>query len=169
SMTRKILRVDLNEDYNQKFEKIKDNNRYKTDAATIRALIDQFRPGANQVKIAVELMAKIEEELKNPMVRTKYGIFNQDDFFVKAILYFFEKIKSEKGSLLEWDVRSELTESQRGIAIAFFELQSKNPSGLTSSVLAEFLGKEEKDLEYDLDYLLKSGLLEKHGSKYYAP
>lgn len=167
---KKILRVDLKEDYKQRFDEIKEEKKYNSDAALVRDLIDQFKIGIDQIRIGSEILDKIRQEIQNPLVRMKYGIFSVDDFVLRSIINFFEKISTERGSLLEWDVRSQLSETQREIAIAFLELQAKNPSGITRKQIAEFLHKkEEEELEGDISFLTKSGLLEKHGLLYYAP
>jgi hypothetical protein len=166
---KKILRVDLKDDYCKRFEEIKEKNKYESDAALVRALIDQYKLALDQIRIGTEILDKIRQEIQNPMVRLKYGIFHVDDFVLRALINFFEKIKSERGSLLEWDVRSQLSETQREIAIAFFELQTKNPSGITKSQIADFLNKKEEELESDIVFLSKSGLLERHGNLFYAP
>lgn len=168
-MDKKILRVDLKDDYKERFEKIKIENKYSSDAEVIRALIDQFKLGIDQVKVDVKILDKIRQELKNPLFQIKYGIFTPDEFIIRAIINFFNKIKEERGSILDWEVRSELSESQRGIAIAFFELQTKNPSGLSKKQISDFLNKDELEIENDISYLVKSGLLEHHGTLYYAP
>ena len=166
---KKVLRVDLKDDYKERFEEIKEANKYNSDAALIRSLIDQFKLGIDQIRISTEMLEKIKQEVQNPLTRIKYGIFNVDDFVLRALINFFEKIDNERGSLLEWGVRSKLTETQREIGIAFFELQAKNASGLTKTILAEFLNKTENEIESDLMFLIKSGLVEKHGDYYYAP
>ena len=166
---KKVLRVDLKEDYKQRFDEIKEERNYSSDAAVVRDLIDQFKMGIDQIRIGSEILDKIRQELQNPLVRMNYGIFSVDDFVLRALISFFEKIASEKGSLLEWDVRSRLSENQRDIAIAFLELQTKNPTGITKKQIAEYLLKKEEDLDGDIEFLAKSGLLERHGSLYYAP
>ncbi|MFX1533316.1 MAG: hypothetical protein ACFFDI_03710 [Promethearchaeota archaeon] len=171
--SRRILRVDLTGEYQRKFDEIKKNFRYNTNAETIRALIDNFNPGINLIKVPIELIGEITKAM-NPRTKKKYGIFTVEDFIKQAIISYRDKIQSEKGSLLDWEVRADLTESQRGIAIAFFELQSKNQKGLTLTEIAEFLRKEPRDIKEDLEYLLSVELVEKRylGSDvpfYYAP
>jgi hypothetical protein len=173
-MTRKILRTDLRGAYKQKFENIKAQQRFETDADTVRALIEHYDPSSNMIRIETELIGRIKEELENPRTRIKYGLFKVEDFIAQAIITYIEKIRSERGSLLDWDVRSQLSESQREVAIAFFELQTKHPIGLTRVEVANFLQRTEKSLEADLEYLVRAGLLEKRFHKqkihiYYAP
>ena len=166
---KKIKRVDLKDDYKERFEQIKEEGNFESDAAVVRALINQYKKGIYQIDIEKEIFDRISQELENPFFRIRYGIFSPDNFVLKAIINFFGQIKKEKGSLLDWDVRSQLTPKQRSIAIAFLELQNNNPKGISKNQIAEFLNVDENDLDNDLKYLIHSGLIENHGKLYYAP
>lgn len=178
-MVKKILRVDLHEEEGEKFENYKQSHTYKTDAEAIREMIKQFYLLDQSIIIPSELMEKINKELTNARTKAKYSVWSPEQFVAKAIVDFLEKIKINRGSLLDWDVRSELTENQLAIATAFIELQkTKNdqgPVGISLEELSKELHKDEDEFISDLNYLSSLDLIYKikrgkdQKTYYYAP
>lgn len=178
-MAKKILRVDLRDEEGEKFENYKQKHSYKTDAEAIREMIKQFYLLDQSIIIPSELMEKIVKELTNARTKAKYSVWSPEQFVSKAIVEFLEKIKTNRGSLLEWDVRSELTENQLAIATAFIELQkSKNdqdPVGVSLEELCKELHKDKDEIINDLNYLSSIELIYKikrgkdRKTYYYAP
>ena len=177
-MTNKILRVDLKNDYKERFEKIKDGNSHVSDAAVVRSLIDQFEPGKSQIEIDIDYLNKIRGELDNPMMKsllkTRYRVRNEKDFIEESIRNFLKKINEERGDLMS-NLR-EYSETQRSIAHAIFQLQLKGKSegetGISKSDILAFLEMEnikidEKIFDEDLSYFIKSGFILKRGNLYY--
>ena len=178
-MAKKVLRVDLHSEEGEKFDKYKNDYSLKTDAETIREMINKFYLLDQSILIPPELIDKITKELSNARTKARYNVWTPEQFVSKAVVDFLEKIKNEKGSLLDWSVRSELTENQLAIATAFLELQkSKNDrfsSGFSIEELASELHKNETDLLDDLQYLTSLDLIYKikrgkdQKTYYYAP
>ena len=178
-MVKKVLRVDLYEEEGEKFENYKQSQSYKTDAEAIREMIKKFYLLDQSIIVPAELMEKITRELSNARTKAKYSVWTVDQFVSKAIVDFLEKIKKNRGSFLDWDVRSDLTENQLAIATAFIELQKTkdelSPIGFSIEELSKELQKCEDEIINDLNYLTSIDLIYKikrgkeQKTYYYAP
>lgn len=178
-MLKKVLRVDLREEEVEKFDMYKQSHSYKTDAEAIREMIKQFYLLDQSILIPSELMEKVTRELSNARTKAKYNVWSTEQFVSKAIVDFLEKIKNNRGSLLDWDVRSELTETQLEIATAFIELQKTkdvhSSVGFSLEELSKELHKNKDEIINDLNYLTSIDLIYKikRGKEqkihYYAP
>lgn len=161
------LKVDLKGDDAEFFEKIKSIKGFKTNADTIRYIIQSAWEMENSTTVLFEVLKKPQIDLINQLlsrkdVQNKFFISDLPQFLQKAIDSYYYEIKKSCKSILHWDVKSRLMGDEKEIAIAFGHCQERNKNNeVTANDIARFLNKRNvKHIESILDSFVNQNLLE---------
>ncbi|MFW9991679.1 MAG: hypothetical protein ACFFD4_06435 [Candidatus Odinarchaeota archaeon] len=165
------IRVDLDNEDEEKFIYVQDKFRLKNKAEVLRFCVNKVYHGT-ALEIDEDLYKEIDKVISSYYIRIKYGITSVDDFIKRAVTDFLETLKKER-SLRNWSMRQSLSEEENDTAVALLDLQRKNIPGVTIEDLEEYLNGDRSKIGQHLEKFVGEALLEFRESRgkiyYHAP
>ncbi|OLS16451.1 MAG: hypothetical protein HeimC3_53940 [Candidatus Heimdallarchaeota archaeon LC_3] len=170
-----VLRVDLEQELQSDFFKIKEEHGFTNNTEVLRFCIKQMASSKIYI-IPDEMESNIEELVNDQRIRNKHYISSTNDFLQRAIHVFLQRINTDRSNLHDIEFRMNIKDgNRRNIAHGLIELQELNQSkGVSIQDLKKnLLNLEESDIESILDQFIQEKLVVKYESKidktyYYA-
>lgn len=168
------LKVDLKDEYNQQFRWFKDEFGYKTNAETIRHIIESGFNYENSIlkwmeDFSIDRIKHIEQMIDREDVKIKYKIYSMSDFLHYAVDDLFNDIKKNLKNILDWEVKSTLNGKEQEIALAFEEAYYKNgKNGISiEQVLQYCINQSDETVRAVLNGFISRGYITSipHGDK----
>ena len=160
------VRVELEGQILEDFNSIKQSRHFEINTEAIRYCITETANTAN-FRLVNEQIQIIKSLIQNSYVRSKYHIFDVNDFIKKAIDQYIDEIRSSTESIQSFDVRMTLTPEENEIALGALELQSMKSSDMfTATELTKFLGfRDSSKIKAVLDGFVENHHLSKQNVK----
>ncbi len=165
------LRVDLQPAVAEVLKSIMEERKFQYYSNAIRYCIIETK-NKTEFKLDENYHKRIQMYLKKSSVRYNFMIANTMQFVNKALEHYFQYIDQETKSILDFDVRSTLTDEELEVAHAVINLQSaKATKEVTiADITNELQSKNHKGIENILSSFVKRGILDlyqRSGKKYY--
>lgn len=106
------------------FNYIKQTRNFEMNTEAIRYCITETAK-ATGYHIPDDQVELIKTLLSSSMVRSKWQIYDANDFIKKALDYFIDSIRSDMPSIQDFDVRATLTDDEATVAMAIIEVQAQ--------------------------------------------
>ena len=165
------VRVDLDEDDANKFQRVQELFKLKNKAEVLRFCVNKVYFGTT-LDLDPAIQQEIEKITSSHYIKVKYAITSVDDFIKRAIADFLETLKQDR-SLKNWGMRQSLNEEENEVAVAILELQLKKAPGVTVFDIQEYLSLDEESVSVHLNKFISDGLLDFRETRekiyYYAP
>lgn len=170
-----VLRVDLEQELQSEFFKIKEEHGFTNNTEVLRFCIKQMATSKIYI-IPDELWRNIEELVNDQRIRNKHYITSINEFLQRAIYVFMQRINTDRSNLHDIEFRMGIKDdNRRNVAHSLIELQELNKSkGVSIQELRKNLADiEEPVIESILDQFIQDNLVNKYESKdgnayYYA-
>ncbi len=147
------LRIELDDDQVELFQRIKKEHNFKTNTECIRYCISVASSNEG-IKIDPEYFVHIQNLLLKKFVRTQFLVFSVQDVVRKALDVFIQEIQSSFPSLDDWNVKKSLTEDELSVALCILKLQAGTDGSMVSEAdimdsLPQLTKKQVRDILED--------------------
>ena len=123
-----VLRVDLEEELQKDFNKIKNEQGFTNNTEVLRFCIKNLSSGKLLYHISSDVLDIIEGLAQDPRIREKYFVTTPKDVIDRAIQAFIQKAAVDRSNLFDVTYRMKLDISELEVANALIEIQGQNPS-----------------------------------------
>ncbi|MFX0063004.1 MAG: hypothetical protein ACFFC7_12560 [Candidatus Hermodarchaeota archaeon] len=155
-----VIRTKIDGESASQFLEIQKQGNFVTYAETLRHLISKTYNGTN-LRLHPDLIKEIQQVIQNKSILVKYAFIDAEDFMNRAIAFYLQKIKDEKDTLDNWELRAKLPEEYRQVALALLKIQIEQGqlSGATLDDLLEECQLPRERVERVLQYFTEQDLV----------
>ena len=118
-----VLRIDLEENLQKDFFKVKESQGLTNNTEVIRFCIREIA-SSKMYRIPETTFNIIDEIVKDPRIQDKYVLTSVDDFISRSIRQFIMKTRQDRSNLHDWEFRASLNPSERDVANVLINLQA---------------------------------------------
>ena len=170
-----VLRVDLEQELQSEFFKIKDEHGFTNNTEVLRFCIKQMASSKIYI-IPDEMWRNIEELVNDQRIKDKHYINSTNDFLQRAIHVFLQRINTDRSNLHDIEFRMNIkNENKRNLAHTLIELQelSRSKGVQLKELKKSLVNLDESVIEPFLDQFIQEKLVNKYESNdkdvyYYA-
>ncbi|MCH8906662.1 MAG: hypothetical protein IH840_06200 [Candidatus Heimdallarchaeota archaeon] len=154
------IRVDLDQEFTQMLDEVKQSRALKSNADAIRHCLYELTRVHN-IQLNELQLEKIKQLLKIKSVKVDYSIYSVIDFVNYALSTIIDQIRAKLPSIQDWDVRADLNEEETRIALALIECQNEALAGevLVDDIAAKLKLRNDARIREILDGFADRGIL----------
>ena len=121
-----VLRVDLEEELQADFQKIKSDQGLTNNTEVLRFCIREM--SSDRIfKIPTGIFSLVEELVRDRRIQEKYFVTSVTEFINRALHLFLNKANTDRSNLFDLSFRSSLDKRSRDIANTLIDIQVSNP------------------------------------------
>lgn len=126
SQNKMVLRVDLEEELQNDFQKIKSKQGLTNNTEVLRFCIREM--SSDRIyKIPSGIFSLVEELVHDRRIQEKYFVTSVTEFINRALHIFLNKANTDRSNLFDLSYRSSLDNMPRDISNALIDIQISNP------------------------------------------
>ena len=159
-----VLRVDLEQELQDDFFKIKDEYGFTNNTEVLRFCIKQIASSKVYI-IPDEIWKRIEDLVQDQRIREKYYISSPNDFLQRALHSFLQRTNTDRSNLHDVEYRLQIKNSDKqNLANIIINLQMDNPSlGVKmKNIVSQASNIDEEKVDLYLNEFIRDNLIRKY-------